>query len=60
MLAVILPTTYAQPASYQLGEVEYPVLTTAKEVIIKAHAASVNPIDVKKANGALKFAVEEQ
>ncbi|GFG06162.1 2-methylene-furan-3-one reductase [Aspergillus udagawae] len=38
-----------------LSELPKPEIQDPKGVLIKVHAASVNPIDVKKADGILKF-----
>lgn len=46
---------YARPQGYELGQLPRPEIENATEVLIKVHAASVNPIDVKMASGALKM-----
>jgi hypothetical protein len=46
---------YAQPQGYELGQLSRPEIENATEVLIKVHAASVNPIDVKMASGAVKM-----
>lgn len=56
MLAITIPR-FAGPSAYTLDEVALPVITDASELIIKVHAASINPIDVKKADDKSKFAV---
>jgi NADPH:quinone reductase-like Zn-dependent oxidoreductase len=51
--------TYSSPSGYQLTELAKPELIDPKDVIIKVHAASINPIDVKKADGILKLAIKD-
>ncbi|KAJ5112133.1 hypothetical protein N7532_000178 [Penicillium argentinense] len=58
MLSLSIPS-YTQPSGYQLSELPNPKLGDAKDVIVKVHAASINPIDVKKASGALKMAIKD-
>ena len=48
-------TDYAQPQGYQFSQLPRPEIENAAEVLIKVHAASVNPIDVKMASGAVKM-----
>lgn len=47
--------TYSEPNGYQLGELAKPVIEDDRDVLIKVHAGSVNPIDVKMASGVLKM-----
>lgn len=54
MLSINVPA-YSKPSGYQLSEVPKPEIQDPKDVLIKVHAASINPIDVKKADGILKF-----
>ncbi|KAJ5510697.1 Polyketide synthase enoylreductase [Penicillium expansum] len=58
MLSLNIPS-YSQPSGYQLSELPKPDIIDPKDVIIKVHAASINPIDVKKAGGMLKLAVKD-
>jgi NADPH:quinone reductase-like Zn-dependent oxidoreductase len=58
MLSVNIPS-YTNPSGYQLSELPKPELRSAKDVILKVHAASINPIDVKRADGALKMALQD-
>lgn len=58
MLSVTAPT-YTNPSQYQLSTLPRPVVTDKKDVVIQVHAASVNPVDVKKAAGIFKIAVKE-
>ncbi|KAJ6026903.1 uncharacterized protein N7446_004495 [Penicillium canescens] len=58
MLSVNI-SSYTSPLGYQLSELPKPELRATKDVIIKVHAASINPIDVKRADGALKMALQD-
>ncbi|EFE44829.1 zinc alcohol dehydrogenase, putative [Trichophyton verrucosum HKI 0517] len=59
MLSLNTPS-YSAPSGYQLSELPKPVLEDSNDVIIRVHAASINPIDVKKANGMLKMAMADK
>ncbi|KAJ3547727.1 hypothetical protein NM208_g1368 [Fusarium decemcellulare] len=59
MLAVTAPT-YCDPSRYEISTVPKPVVTDKTDVVIRVHAASINPVDVKKAEGVFKQAVKEQ
>ncbi|KAG6026147.1 hypothetical protein E4U41_001341, partial [Claviceps citrina] len=59
MQAVVLPTTYSDPSGYQLASVPRPEVTDATDVLVRVHASSINPIDVKKASGLMKFLVQD-
>jgi NADPH:quinone reductase-like Zn-dependent oxidoreductase len=50
MLSVTAPA-YTDPSKYELSTVLCPHATEEKDVVIRVHAASVNPVDVKKAGG---------
>lgn len=52
--------TYSPPSGYQLSELPKPVLEDSNDVIIKVHAASINPIDVKRASGILKIGIKDE
>ncbi|KAJ6102517.1 hypothetical protein N7486_004944 [Penicillium sp. IBT 16267x] len=58
MLSLHIPS-YSKPSGYQLSELPTPKLSNETEVLIKVHAASINPIDVKRAGGALKAVVKD-
>jgi NADPH:quinone reductase-like Zn-dependent oxidoreductase len=47
--------TYSEPKGYQLGELAKPVIEDDRDVLIKVHAGSVNPVDVKMAKGVMKM-----
>ncbi|KAG5973794.1 hypothetical protein E4U55_000269, partial [Claviceps digitariae] len=59
MQAVILPTTYSDPSGYQLSSVPRPEVTDPSDVVVRVHASSINPIDVKKASGLMKVLVRD-
>ncbi|KAG5982838.1 hypothetical protein E4U43_006363 [Claviceps pusilla] len=59
MQAVILPTTYSDPSGYQLSSVPRPQVTDPSDVVVRVHASSINPIDVKKASGLMKLMAED-
>jgi NADPH:quinone reductase-like Zn-dependent oxidoreductase len=59
MLSLNTPT-YSPPAGYQVSELPKPVLRDGNEVLIKVHAASINPVDVKKASGILKRGMKDE
>ncbi|KAI9933204.1 hypothetical protein MW887_007676 [Aspergillus wentii] len=52
-------SSYSEPSAYRVSELPQPRLIDTKDVIIKVYAASINPIDVKRAAGALKLAVKD-
>ncbi|KAL2813991.1 chaperonin 10-like protein [Aspergillus granulosus] len=51
--------SHCKPFEYQLLEFPRPEITEPTDVIIKVHAASVNPVDVKKADGIFKLALKD-
>lgn len=59
MLSITAPT-YTDPSGYELSRVARPTVTEGTDVVIRVHAASINPVDVKKADGVFKAAVKEQ
>ncbi|KAJ9298196.1 hypothetical protein DTO271G3_3801 [Paecilomyces variotii] len=52
-------SSHCKPSEYQLLELPRPEITDSKDVIIKVHAASVNPVDLKKAEGVFKIALKD-
>lgn len=52
--------TYSPPSGYRLSELPKPVLEDSNDTIINVHAASINPIDVKKASGILKKGIKDE
>ncbi|KAJ5625167.1 hypothetical protein N7510_001476 [Penicillium lagena] len=53
-------TAYSKPDGYQLLDFETPTVTSPKDVLIQVRAASMNPVDVKKAVGMLKLAMQDE
>ena len=53
MRAIAL-TKYVKPDEYEVATLPTPEITKPDEVLIKVHAASINPIDVKIASGVTK------
>lgn len=42
---------FCKPAEYNLATLPVPKIAKPDELLIKVHAASVNPVDVKMASG---------
>lgn len=59
MLSITTPV-YSDPSRFELATVPRPIVSRPNDVVIKVHAASVNPVDVKLASGMLKFAVKDE
>jgi hypothetical protein len=59
MLCVIAPY-YTKPAGFEQGRLPIPVVKEGTDVQIEVHAASVNPVDLKKASGMLKIALRDE
>ncbi|KAF6530420.1 hypothetical protein HZS61_001732 [Fusarium oxysporum f. sp. conglutinans] len=59
MLSITAPA-YTSPSGYELSTVPKPTITEDNDVLIKVHAASINPVDVKKAAGVFKMAIKEE
>ncbi|KAJ2007542.1 hypothetical protein GGI04_001487 [Coemansia thaxteri] len=57
--AAIVSHYTAKPSDFHIADMPRPVLTTATQVEIKVHAASLNPIDYKRAEGMLSIALPE-
>lgn len=53
-------TNYATPQNYELSELPAPTVEGPGDIVIKVHAASINPIDVKKASGASKAVLKDR
>ena len=53
-------TNYSPPSAYWVSELLKPVLDNCNDVIVKVHAASINPIDVKKASGIMKRGLKDR
>lgn len=59
MLAITAPS-YVDPSGYQLSTLLRPVVSEPTDVLFRVCAASINPVDVKKAAGVFKLAVKER
>jgi len=46
---------YCKPESYEIMSVDDPRIEDSGDLLIKVHAASINPIDVKLASGLVKM-----
>lgn len=59
MLSINIPK-HTTPDQYELGEVPSLVVDRPTDILIKVQAASINPIDVKKASGATKAVLKDR
>lgn len=59
MLCVAAPS-YTDPSRYELVRLPLPAVSTPTDVQIAIHAASINPIDVKKASGVFKVMMKDE
>jgi NADPH:quinone reductase-like Zn-dependent oxidoreductase len=59
MLSINIPK-HNTPDQYELSEVPSLVVESPSDILIKVHAASINPIDVKKASGATKAVLKDR
>ena len=50
---------YGKPATYDLATLPTPTISKPDDVLIKVHAASINPVDVKMASGLGKMMVTD-
>ncbi|KAK6506618.1 hypothetical protein TWF481_005075 [Arthrobotrys musiformis] len=55
MRSFFLPTGYGKPSTYKLGQLPKPAVSAPDNVLIKVHAASLNPIDMRYAEGTMKL-----
>jgi len=51
---------YGAPSTYTFGTRPKPVISKPNHVVIKVHAASLNPIDYRQSCGDMKVAMSEQ
>jgi len=56
MRAFIAPV-YGPPSIFELADIPTPKITKPNQVLIKVHAASINPSDMHAASGAFKLAL---
>lgn len=59
MFSINIPK-HTTPDNYELSEVPVPTIDDPKDILIKTHAVSINPIDVKKAAGASKLVLQDR
>ena len=59
MLSICI-SSYSKPSGYGLANFPKPVVEADNEVVIKVHAASINPVDTKKAGGMMKMLVKDR
>lgn len=59
MLSITTPS-HSDPSKYQLSTLPQPTVSEATDVVIKVYAASINPVDVKKAAGVFKLALKDE
>ena len=59
MLSINIPR-HTIPDNYELSDVPVPKIDNPKDILIRTHAASINPIDVKKASGASKLVLTDR
>jgi NADPH:quinone reductase-like Zn-dependent oxidoreductase len=59
MLSISIPA-YSKPSGYKVAQFPKPVVNADTDVIIKVHAASINPVDVKRADGIMKMVVKDK
>ncbi|KAL4807988.1 chaperonin 10-like protein [Aspergillus unguis] len=58
MLSITIPE-HTTPDHYELSEVPSLAVEQPTDILIKVHAASINPIDLKKASGATKLVLKD-
>ncbi|OAA69164.1 Alcohol dehydrogenase superfamily, zinc-type [Cordyceps fumosorosea ARSEF 2679] len=58
MLSITAPK-YTKPDGYELTHVAKPVVSQPSDVLIRVHAASINPIDLRKVDGIYKMALQD-
>lgn len=59
-MQAIAISNFSDPSGYELMSLRRPTIQKPDEIIIKVHSASVNPVDLKKANGIFKLAIPEE
>jgi NADPH:quinone reductase-like Zn-dependent oxidoreductase len=56
----VIAKKYTKPSGFELGRLPIPQLEEATDVQIEVYAASINPVDLKKASGMLKMALLDE
>lgn len=59
MRAIAL-AAYGKPSQYDIATLPTPQVTKEDEVLIRVHAAAINPIDVKLAAGEAKIMIKDK
>lgn len=59
-MQAIAISKFTDPSGYQLMSLTRPTIEKPDDIIIKVHSASVNPVDLKKADGIFKLAISEE
>ena len=59
-MTCVIAAAFTDPRGYQLSQLPMPTVNEPTDVVMRVHAASVNPVDVKKAAGVLKLAVKDE
>jgi NADPH:quinone reductase-like Zn-dependent oxidoreductase len=53
----ILMNKYLKPSDFQLSDTPVPTISAPDQVLIRVHAASINPSDMEAANGEFKLII---
>jgi NADPH:quinone reductase-like Zn-dependent oxidoreductase len=53
-------TNHTTPDHYEISEVPALAVESPNDILIDVHAASINPIDVKKASGVTKMVLQDR
>ena len=48
---------YTQPENFEISDLPVPKITSPDQVLIKVHAAGINPVDLQVASGEYKMAM---
>lgn len=51
---------YTEPSGYEYANVPRPTIVNGRDIIIQVRAASINPLDAKRANGFMKPLTKEK
>ena len=51
---------YCKPDDYEILQLPVPEIKSPDDILIKVHAVSINPVDVKIASGAGKMMISTQ
>lgn len=59
-MQAVTASRFTDPSGYELTTVPIPKASSPSDVVVRVRAASVNPVDVKLANGLFKHALPEK